>query len=126
MNKILARISEAFSDDERPDEPAYDPVHIGMTVVFSLLALTALFWLLWALLVFGGGIQAKLVPMARVIFSGASPAEYGYAGYPYQMGVFEGLPTNLAALAIAAVAAAAVGFIYRRAASGFQRKEGKR
>lgn len=114
IKKILGWFEDLFDDTVNPDEPAYDAAHVGMMIVFVLLALTALFWLLWALLVFGGGLQAKVVPFIRIILTSKTAADYGYAGYPYQMGVFEGWITNVIALAITALAITAIWNVFKR------------
>src|SRR3989339_1874086 len=100
MKKTVAWISDFFADHDDPQEPHYDPAHLGATVVVTIFAIAVLFWLLWALLVFGGGIQAKLAPALQVLTHAKTPADFGYVGYPYAMGVFEGWPTNVAALLI--------------------------
>jgi len=105
MKNILIEIKDFFSDKEDPAEPRYDPVHVGAMIVFVLLANSVLFWLLWALLVFGGGLQAKIVPLLLLIFTKKTAADFGYVGYPFEMGVFEGWITNVIAfiLLIAAI-----------------------
>jgi hypothetical protein len=113
--KIGGCLLDFFSEEENPDEPQYDPVHAGAVIVVVLLALTVLFWLLWALLVFGGGIQSKLVPFIAVAFTGRTLRDYGYVGYPYEMGVFEGWLTNLAALIISAGVLIALWHIFSKA-----------
>jgi hypothetical protein len=85
-------------------------VHIAMVVVFSIAGISVLFWLLWSLLVFGGGIQAKLLPAFQLITHTKTLSAFGYVGYPYAMGVFEGWPTNLVALVVCMVLVAVVWF----------------
>jgi hypothetical protein len=97
MKNIFIEIKEFFSDTENADEPHYDPVHVGAMIVLVLFANTILFWLLWALLVFGGGLQAKIVPVVLIVFTKKTAADFGYIGYPYAMGVFEGWITNAVA-----------------------------
>ena len=97
-----------------PGEPVYDPVHIGMMIVFVLFALTLLFWLLWSLLVFGGGIQAKVLPFLQIIFTSKTAADFGYVGYPYEMGVFKGWPTNLVAFIFTFLLIVAIWHIFKR------------
>ena len=69
MNKFFKDLVDFFSDKEDPNEPHYDPIHIGAMIVLVLFALTVLFWLFWSLLVFGGGIQAKILPFLSVLFT---------------------------------------------------------
>jgi hypothetical protein len=108
MKKFFLWLADFLSDDESPDEPHYDPVHLGATVVVTIFAIAALFWLLWCLLVFGGGIEAKIIPVLQVAARAKTLADFGYVGYPYEMGVFEGWPTNLIALLILLALIAAV------------------
>ena len=98
MKKVIANIADFFSDKEDPNEPGYDPVHIGAMIVLVLFANTLLFWLLWSVLVFGGGLQAKVVPVLQLVFTSKTAADFGYVGYPYEMGIFEGWITNVTAL----------------------------
>ena len=121
MKKVFAWIAEFLSDDEDPKKPHYDPVHIGMTVVFTIFAIAVLFWLLWCLLVFGGGIQAKILPAFQLATHVRTAADLGYVGYPYDMGVFEGWPTNLVALLILFALISAVWVLFNEPA----RRKGK-
>ncbi|MHB9155048.1 MAG: hypothetical protein ACYC5N_05055 [Endomicrobiales bacterium] len=114
MKKYLSYFLEFFSDREDPREPHYDPVHVGAMVVLVLLGMSVLFWLLWSLLVFGGGLQAKLLPFLQVVLTSKTAADFGYEGYPYAMGAFEGWVTNLAALVFLALAVVAVWYIFKK------------
>jgi cbb3-type cytochrome oxidase subunit 3 len=89
-------ILEIF-DDKPTDEPVYDAVHFGSMIVLVIFSISIVFWLLWSLLVFGGGIQSKVQPCLEMIFTAKTAADFGYVGYPYEMGAFEGWPTNVAA-----------------------------
>lgn len=77
----------ALFEDDDPAEPRYDPVHLAGVLVGAQVAAGALFWLLWTLLVFEGGIALKL----GVLLRGPRTPES-----------LEGLWGNLAALAAAA------------------------
>ena len=101
LKQLLDLINKFMDDTEDPNEPKYDPVHVGAMIVLSLFGISILFWLLWSILVFGGGIQAKVIPFLQMVFTGKTAASFGYVGYPYEMGVFEGWPTNVIASAIA-------------------------
>ena len=114
MKKILKNFFDFFSDIENPDEPGYDPVHLVSMIVVVLLALTLLFWLLWALLVFGGGIQSKIFPLMQVIFTSKNVSDFGYIGYPYEMGVFDGWVTNLVALVFLILLLFGIWYIFNR------------
>jgi hypothetical protein len=108
MKKIFLDIKDFFSDNEDPIEPRYDPVHMGAMIVLVLFINTLLFWLLWSILVFGGGLQAKVIPALQLIFTSKTAADFGYVAYPFEMGVFEGWITNVIAfiLFIAAIVSA--------------------
>ncbi|MBI3551497.1 MAG: hypothetical protein HY077_03195 [Elusimicrobia bacterium] len=108
MKKLLARLEKAadWLDSDDPEEPAYDPVHFGTVLVVTLIAVGALYWLLWTLLVYEGGLPAKLSALAQLA-SGGNPGP----------DAFEGWLGNTAALILAAAAVAALHAIYRKAAA---------
>jgi len=112
LKKILRELSYYFSDEEDPNEPVYDPVHIGAVIVLSLLGISVLFWLLWSLIVFGGGIQAKILPFLQIVFTSKTKEDFGYIGYPFEMGVFEGWVTNLVALVFSILIVTAIWYIF--------------
>lgn len=118
--KALLRWLEAFDADDDPREPVFDPVHLAMTLLGTLIVSGCLFWLLWTLLVFEGGLFAKLVPMAQVALRLKSPADFGYKG-PWDRGLFEGLTGNLTAFVLLAVC---VSSLYRLYASAAKKKRG--
>jgi hypothetical protein len=113
MRPFLRNFLDFFSDTEDPREPRYDPVHIAALIVLTLFGIRDLFWALWALLVFGGGIQHKIVPAFLVLLTSRTPKDFGYAGYPYEMGVFEGWITNVAALAFLLLIIAGIWYALR-------------
>jgi preprotein translocase subunit Sec61beta len=113
--KIGKGLLEFFSDEENFEEARYDPAHVAAMIVIVLFALTVLFWLLWALLVFGGGLQAKIVPFLSVLFTGRTFSDFGYVGYPYEMGIFEGWVTNVVALVLFIGAVIAVWYMFMTA-----------
>ena len=67
----LERLLKLFDEDE-PGEPYYDPVHLGAAAVGTLAAIGALYWLLWTLLVYEGGLFSKL----------AAPVSYTHLTLP--------------------------------------------
>ena len=99
---------DLFSDAEDADEPLYDPVHLGGTLVASLVGIGALYWMLWTLLVFEGGLLVKISAALQVALSAKTLADFGYQGTPYAMGVFEGWVGNLCALALCVACLAAL------------------
>lgn len=121
-NAALAWIEDAFSDQEDPDEPVYDPIHVGGAVVITLAAIGCLYWLLWTLLVYEGGIFVKLSAAAKLLFTKTTLADLGYEGYPYAMGQFEGWIGNVIALALCALVVAALRHAYLHAARHHKEK----
>ena len=68
MKRFLNSVKSSISvlDGEDPTDPAgpeYDPVHVAAILVGSLFALGTLYWLLWSLLVCGGGLFTKVGPL---------------------------------------------------------------
>jgi len=113
IGKINAVIEDLVSDREDPDEPIYDPLHVGAMVVVVIFILGVLYWLLWSLLVFEGGLFVKIAPFFRVIFTKATLQDFGYEGYPYELGVFEGWIANLASLVLLIVFAAGIAWVFK-------------
>lgn len=91
-------------------EPAYDPVHLGAVSVACLVVIGLLYWLLWTLLVYEGGIFLKII----ALFSSSRPE-----------GAFEGWMGNLCALFIAAAVVAALHRLYREAAKRHARSQAR-
>lgn len=89
-----------FSDREDPNEPFYDPVHLAGMIVIVIFTLGVLFWLLWTLLVFGGGFFRKVAPAFQVLFTEKKLTDFGWVGYPYELGVFDGFVANILALVL--------------------------
>ena len=98
FSRLKKFLEDLVSDAEDAQEPGYDPVHLAGVLVGTLVALGVLFWLLWTLLVYQGGIFKKIPPFLSVLFTSKTLADYGYEGYPYELGVFEGFIGNTAAL----------------------------
>lgn len=87
-----------FSDQEDPNEPIYDPMHIAALIVIVLFTIGVLFWLLWTLLVFQGGFFQKIVPALQILLTKRTLKDFGWVGYPFELGVFEGFIANGIAL----------------------------
>ena len=94
FKKIWEEILYFFSDEEDPNEPAYDPVHFAAMIVIVIFSIGVLFWLLWTLLVFEGGFFGKIWPALQVLFRHKTLKDFGWVGYPYELGVFEGFIAN--------------------------------
>lgn len=110
---VWKSVSDFLDDAEDPNEPQYDPVHVGLAIMLVLLGLAVLFWLFWTLLVYEGGLFAKIGPGLRVLFTSQTAKDFGYEGYPYEMGVFEGWVGNVAALGFLILILAGVAWLFR-------------
>ena len=60
MKSIWTRWVALFEDKDDPAEPHYDPIHLAVVLVASQVVIGALYWLLWTLFVYEGGIAARL------------------------------------------------------------------
>lgn len=99
---IVGRIKSIFNKiiPSAPEESDKDYwVYLAGNVVLTLFFINIFFWLLWTLIVYKGGIFIKIIPALRALFTSKTIADFGYEGYPFEMGVFDGWPENLAALA---------------------------
>ena len=119
---IREKLLDLFSDEEEIDQPFYDPVHLGGILVLCMVGVGALYWLLWTLLVFEGGIFGKVSAAARVLFTSTTLKDLGYLGSPYAMGAFEGWVGNLIALLLCGVSIAALHRLYHEAARKSRRR----
>lgn len=110
----MKRLLDLFDADDDPNEPAYDPVHLGAMLILTLITVGALYWILWTLLVYEGGLFSKIVPVLQLLLRSKTPAELGYRG-PWDRGVFEGWAGNLGALLIAVVVVVSLHKLYKDA-----------
>lgn len=101
----------AFFDQDDPSEPAFDPVHLGAAFLLTLAAAGALWWLLWTLLVYEGGLFSKVVPALQVLFTSKTLEDFGFRG-AFDRGVFEGWPGNLGAFLVCVVVLLALRSLY--------------
>ena len=107
----LDRVLELFNDEDDPSESFYDPVHLGAAVLLTIVAVGLLFWLLWTLFVYGGGLFIKIGPALRVLLTHKTLKDYGWQG-SFDQGVFEGWFGNLCAFALCIVVIAALHRLY--------------
>lgn len=98
--KALRSVLALFDDTEDPAEPRYDPTHLATVLVSCMVVAGVLFWLLWTLLVYEGGLPSKLSALA----SGANRPD-----------ALEGLGANLVALALTSLVVALLYRAERRA-----------
>lgn len=59
MKDLWKRWVELFEAEDDPAEPRYDPVHLAVVLVATQVVIGALYWLLWTLFVYEGGITLK-------------------------------------------------------------------
>lgn len=85
-------------EEERTDEPGYDPADLAAAIVYFFFGIGILYWTLWCLWMYKGGLFAKILPFLSVVFTSRTLADYGYEGWPYELGVFEGWMVNLGGL----------------------------
>ncbi|HEX4047683.1 MAG TPA: hypothetical protein VH309_07610 [Elusimicrobiota bacterium] len=62
MKSVWKRWVALFEDKDDPSEPHYDPVHLAEVLVACMVVIGALYWLLWTLFVYEGGIGAGARP----------------------------------------------------------------
>ncbi|MDE2509796.1 MAG: hypothetical protein KGL74_01620 [Elusimicrobia bacterium] len=79
-----------FDEKETPSTPHYDPVHLATVLVGCMVVIGALFWLLWTLFVYEGGLFVKIVALVA-----PQPNDHRVT--------FEGWQANVAALVLCAV-----------------------
>jgi len=60
MKSIWKRWVALFEDKDDPAEPHYDPVHLAVVLIASQVVIGALYWLLWTVFVYEGGVTARL------------------------------------------------------------------
>jgi len=118
---VLDRLRRFFTEEDDPNEPVYDPTHLGGAVIIILTALGCLYWLLWTLLVYEGGIFLKIKALGRLLFTSATLKDLGYEGFPYALGAFEGWIGNLSALVLCVAVAAALRRLYVRGRNAAKR-----
>lgn len=58
LNPLWRRWVDLF-EEEGPNEPRYDPIHLATVLVVVMVVVGALFWLLWTLMVYEGGLGSK-------------------------------------------------------------------
>jgi hypothetical protein len=87
-----------FEDTDGPRTPHFDPVHLAVVLVATQVVIGALYWLLWTLFVYEGGLPAKVGPFLSVVIRARSLRDYGWLGTPDHQGIFEGWLANLVAL----------------------------
>lgn len=113
MRKLLGRLGDLLEDGP-PEEPVYDPVHLAGVLIAAMAAIGAIYWLLWTLLVFEGGLGSKLGAGLQILFTSKTAADFGYLG-AHDLGVFEGWLGNTAALLLSVAAGILLRSLYGEA-----------
>ena len=102
MTSVWKRWTALFEDQDDPAQPHFDPVHVAVVLVACLVVAGALFWLLWTLFVYEGGLPLKIGALL--------------APDPERAVSNEGWGANVAALALCALVLAFLYKADRRAA----------
>jgi hypothetical protein len=89
MSSVWKRWAALFEEEEGPAVAHYDPVHLAAVITACMVVAGALFWLLWTLFVYEGGLFVKL----RLLLAHRDNDHRA---------TFEGWQANAAALAICA------------------------
>jgi hypothetical protein len=114
MKKLWNLILIFFSDIEDREEPVYDPVHFAAMIVIVIFSMGVLFWLLWTLLVFGGGLFGKILPAVQVVLGQKTLKDFGWIGYPYEQGIFEGFIPNIIAFILTLALILGIWWLFRQ------------
>jgi hypothetical protein len=112
LKKAWDWLVDVTEGEDGPDEVVYDPLHVAGVVIGCLCAFGVLFWLLWSLLVCEGGFFGKVVPFLQVLLTSKTLKDFGYEGYPYQLGLFEGWIVNLVAFVLTVALVAGVWRVF--------------
>ena len=113
FKKQYYELIDFFSDEENPDEPICDPVHVAILIISVLFTIGIVFWLLWSLLVYEGGLAKKVVPAFQVLFTQKTLEDFGWVGYPFELGIFQGFITNIVALILTCVALIGIWWLFQ-------------
>ncbi|OGR56244.1 MAG: hypothetical protein A3I11_00970 [Elusimicrobia bacterium RIFCSPLOWO2_02_FULL_39_32] len=126
LKKFWQEFSYYFSDEEDPNEPIYDPAHFASMIILVIFIIGILFWLLWTLLVFEGGIFKKIIPSLEVAFTSKTLQDFGWLGYPYEMGIFSGFIGNGAALILTIAFVVGIWWVFKDLPKLKEREENKK
>jgi len=114
LSCVWDRVLDLMEGEVFPEEVVYDPVRVGAVIVGCFSFLGVLFWLLWVLLVCQGGLFSKILPFFHVVFTSKTLRDFGYEGYPYQLGVFEGWIVNLGALILSMIVLSGLWRLFKK------------
>lgn len=121
--KIWKNLVALVSDEENPEEPVYDPTHFAAMIVIVIFTVGILFWLLWTLVVYEGGIFPKILPAIQVLFTGKTLQDFGWIGYPYELGIFSGFIANTIALILSIALIVGIWWIFKEPQSDTNKKD---
>lgn len=95
--------------ENKPDDKSsgYDPANVAAMIVIVIFGLAVLFWLVWSLLVFKGGILTKLLMLIQIIIGKES-----FSGVNMQL--WDGWVINTVALGILLVFTGGIFFLFRK------------
>lgn len=96
-----------MEEHKNGEQVGYDPAQVGAMIVLVLFSLTILFWLLWSVLVFKGGLLTKLWVLIQIISGGKSSAAI-------EPEWWDGWVINVGALIFLGLGVAGIGWIFNR------------
>ncbi len=110
--------SALFDDRDEPTEPHYDPMHLGAVLVVCQVVIGVLFWLLWTLFLYEGGLPRKIGALFTRLSDRTAETHMlknsGAFGGPGHGNVFEGWIANVVALVLVLALIAALQRLDRR------------
>ncbi|MFH1784076.1 MAG: hypothetical protein ABH868_04190 [bacterium] len=86
---------------------SYDPANVAAMIVIIIFTFAVLFWLLWSLLVFKGGILTKMIMLFHIVIGKQASSAFGVSAW-------DGWIINTGALLIAAFFTTAVVRILKK------------
>ena len=93
-----------FDEQDSPIEPHYDPVHLGAVLVVCQVVVGIVFWLLWTLFLYEGGLPRKIGALFTRLTNPSAETnmlrDSGAFGGPGHENVFEGWIANVVALVL--------------------------
>ena len=110
--------SSLFDDQNDATEPHYDPVHLGAVLIVCQVVVGVVFWLLWTLFLYEGGLPRKIGAIFTRLTDPVAEThmlrDAGAFGGPGHGDVFEGWVANVIALFLTLALIAALQRLDRR------------
>jgi len=113
IKKLLVFVEDLLAGEGDPQDVIYDPTHVAGLVVSCVVAMGLIYWLLWSFMVCEGGIFIKAGALGQVLLTSKTLADFGYEGYPYQMGLFEGWIVNVVGFTLFVVVVVSLWWVFQ-------------